>query len=86
MVFSPTGTTGTGYDQSANKKQLMNHFKSFDASVLRMLEKTPDDTIRLWDLLDMELQPSVVKDRAVLIGDAAHPFLPRESLRSTNVP
>ena len=68
----------TGYDQSANKKQLLNHFKDFSAPVLRMLSMAPDDNVKLWDLLDMELQPSLIKGKAVLIGDAAHPYLPRE--------
>lgn len=40
-----------------------------------MLELAPEESIKLWDLLDMELQPSFIKEKAVLIGDAAHPFL-----------
>lgn len=32
----------------------------------------------LWDLLDMELLPNLIKGKALLIGDAAHPFLPRK--------
>lgn len=74
MFSSPAAT---GYDQSANKKQLLGHFDGFAPSVLRMLDKTPEDAIKVWDLLDMELQASLIKDRGVLIGDAAHPFLPR---------
>lgn len=77
MSSSSSGLTG--YDQSANKKQLMDHFKAFAPSVLRMLDKTPEDAVKLWALSDMELQPNLFKDNAVLIGDAAHPFLPRES-------
>lgn len=56
----------------------MDHFRHFSPSVLRMLDKTPEDSVKLWDLLDMDLQPSLIKDKAVLIGDAAHPFLPRK--------
>lgn len=69
----------TGYDQAANKKQLMDHFRTFAPSVPKMLDKTPKDSVKLWDLLDMELQPSLINKRALLIGDAAHPFLPRKS-------
>ncbi|KAJ4387129.1 hypothetical protein N0V93_007718 [Gnomoniopsis smithogilvyi] len=66
----------TGYDQTANKKQLMGHFRNFSPAVLRMLDKAPENSVKVWDLLDMDLQPSLIKDRALLIGDAAHPFLP----------
>lgn len=68
----------SGYDQSVDKKQFMSHFTSFAAPVQRMLELAPEESIKLWDLLDMELQPSFIKEKAVLIGDAAHPFLPCE--------
>lgn len=69
----------TGYDQRANKTQLIGHFKSWSEPVLRLLDTAPDDGVMLWDLLDMELLPNLIKGKAVLIGDAAHPFLPRES-------
>lgn len=69
----------TGYDQRANKKQLIGHFKSWSEPVLRLLDTAPDDGVMLWDLLDMELLPDLIKGKAVLIGDAAHPFLPRKS-------
>lgn len=68
----------TGYDQLANKKQLIGHFKSWSEPVLRLLDTAPDDGVMLWDLLDMELLPNLIKGKALLIGDAAHPFLPRE--------
>lgn len=72
------GTDVTGYDQLANKKQLIGHFKSWSEPVLRLLDTAPDDGVALWDLLDMELLPNLIKGKALLIGDAAHPFLPRE--------
>lgn len=68
----------TGYDQLANKKQLMSHFTSWSEPVQHLLEMAPDDGVMLWDLLDMELLPDLIKGKALLIGDAAHPFLPRE--------
>lgn len=68
----------TGYDQLANKNQLIGHFKSWSEPVLRLLDTAPDDGVALWDLLDMELLPNLIKGKALLIGDAAHPFLPRK--------
>lgn len=56
----------------------MSHFEDFAPAVLRMLDKASEDCVKLWDLVDMELQPSLIKHKAVLIGDAAHPFLPCE--------
>lgn len=82
VAFAPRGEVGeikkdvTGYDQRANKKQLIDHFKSWSEPVLRLLDTAPDDGVMLWDLLDMELLPNLIKGKALLIGDAAHPFLP----------
>lgn len=45
-----------------------------------MLEMAPEDGVKLWDLLDMELEQTLIKGKAVLVGDAARPFLPRECL------
>ncbi|ROW14080.1 hypothetical protein VPNG_04104 [Cytospora leucostoma] len=67
---------GTGHDQKANKELLLSHSASLPTPLLRMLEKVPPENIKLWDLLDMELLPSFINGKAVLIGDAAHPFLP----------
>ncbi|KAL1641007.1 hypothetical protein SLS58_006449 [Diplodia intermedia] len=84
IAFVPTAEVGrverglSGYNQSANKGKLIEHFDGFSEPVMRMLDKAPADDVMLWDLLDMEVLPSFVKDRAVLIGDAAHPFLPCE--------
>ncbi|KAK7721241.1 hypothetical protein SLS64_001537 [Diaporthe eres] len=82
VAFAPREEVGeikkdvTGYDQRANKKQLIDHFKSWSEPVLRLLDTAPDDGVMLWDLLDMELLPNLIKGKALLIGDAAHPFLP----------
>ncbi|KKY38259.1 putative monooxygenase fad-binding protein [Diaporthe ampelina] len=82
VAFAPREEVGeikkdvTGYDQLANKKQLKSHFESWSEPVLRLLDTAPDDGVMLWDLLDMELLPNLIKGKALLIGDAAHPFLP----------
>ncbi|POS81106.1 salicylate hydroxylase [Diaporthe helianthi] len=82
VAFVPRDEVGeikkdvTGYDQRANKRQLIDHFKSWSEPVLRLLDTAPDDGVMLWDLLDMELLPKLVRGKAHLIGDAAHPFLP----------
>lgn len=80
--FVPTQEVGpiqkglSGYNQSANKGKLVKHFDGFSSPVIKMLEKAPEDEVMLWDLLDMEVLPSWVNGKTVLLGDAAHPFLP----------
>lgn len=82
IAFVPTAEVGpvqkglSGYNQSANRGKLIHHFEGFSSPVIRMLEKAPADEVMLWDLLDMEVLPSFVKGRVLLLGDAAHPFLP----------
>lgn len=35
-------------------------------------------SLKVWTLLDMDRIPRWFKGKVVLLGDAAHPFLPRE--------
>lgn len=48
------------------------HFPNFAKKLLSNACADP----RPWQLFDMDSIPHYVKDRAALIGDAAHPFLP----------
>lgn len=50
--------------------------EGFSPAVHKMLEKAPDDDIKIFDLLDMEVLPTWIRGRTALLGDAAHPFLP----------
>ncbi|KAB2575981.1 Monooxygenase FAD-binding protein [Lasiodiplodia theobromae] len=78
-AFVPVGEVGEiqpGWNQSGNKDKLLSSFASFAPSVKKMLEKVPDGTVAVWDLLDMEVLPTWINGRVALIGDAAHPFLP----------
>ena len=57
-------------------KKMIEVFKSFDPAVLSLIGKADASTLRVWKLLDMATMPSWTSERLVLIGDAAHPFLP----------
>jgi 2-polyprenyl-6-methoxyphenol hydroxylase-like FAD-dependent oxidoreductase len=46
--------------------------------VLALLDLVDVSELKLWTLLDMDRISTWHKDRLVLLGDAAHPFLPRE--------
>ncbi|PSR77385.1 hypothetical protein BD289DRAFT_456675 [Coniella lustricola] len=82
VAIVPTAEVGeikrgrTDYDQVANKMQLKAHFAHFAQPIQQLLDMVPDDGIRLYDLFDMEDLPSLIRDKAVLIGDAGHPFQP----------
>jgi hypothetical protein len=53
-------------------------FQHFDSALLALFRKADPASLKVWKLLDMEILPSWVKGKLALLGDAAHPFLPRE--------
>lgn len=46
---------------------------------MALLDKVEEDTLKVWELLDMEPLPTWVNEKLALLGDAAHPYLPRKS-------
>ncbi|KAH7044522.1 FAD binding domain-containing protein [Macrophomina phaseolina] len=71
------GNIEQGWSQDANKENMVKLFsEGFSPAVHKMLEKAPDDDIKIFDLLDMEVLPTWIRGRTALLGDAAHPFLP----------
>lgn len=42
-------------------------------------------SLKVWKLLDMEVLPNWVKGKLALLGDAAHPFLPRKPAEMCNL-
>ncbi|EKG16284.1 Monooxygenase FAD-binding protein [Macrophomina phaseolina MS6] len=65
-----------GWGQAANKEKLLNSFSSFPSHIRALLEKAPEDSVQAWNLLDCPEVKRWTRGRAVLLGDAAHPFLP----------
>lgn len=65
-----------GWDQAIGKETLLDVYKKYDPQVRKILAKADPETLKIWPLLDMETLPTWVDHRLVLIGDAAHPFLP----------
>lgn len=45
----------------------------------RILEQAKED-FKVWELMDMKNLDTWTSDRLVLLGDAAHPFLPCKTL------
>jgi 2-polyprenyl-6-methoxyphenol hydroxylase-like FAD-dependent oxidoreductase len=58
---------------------MLRSFQSWGPGPLRTLEKAAEDDLKVWELMDMENLDSWTDESLVLIGDAAHPFLPCKS-------
>jgi 2-polyprenyl-6-methoxyphenol hydroxylase-like FAD-dependent oxidoreductase len=56
---------------------LLKLFKEFNPVVLTILDQVEPESLKLWTLLDMDKLPTWINDKLALLGDAAHPFLPR---------
>jgi len=67
-----------GWHQQGNKQRMLEMGSNFAPQVQALLEKAPEDTLKLWTLLDMDKLPTWTVDRMALLGDAAHPFLPHQ--------
>ncbi|KKK11821.1 FAD binding domain protein [Aspergillus rambellii] len=66
------------WGQSGNLEKMLQIFSAFDPAVLNLLSKADPNSVRVWKLLDMEEIPQWHNERLVLLGDAAHPFLPHQ--------
>jgi len=68
---------GDAWQQSGEKARLLQIFESFGENVAAILNMVEDP--KIWTLLDMDKMPHFVHQKFAVLGDAAHPFLPRES-------
>lgn len=57
----------------------MDMYSEFGPAVHDLLELADEENVKVWTLLDMKRIPTWYKNKLVLMGDAAHPFLPRTS-------
>ena len=71
-------TKQPGWSTEANKIKLLEVYKDFDPSLIALLDKAEAKSLKAWELLDMDVLSTWVNDRLALLGDAAHPFLPRK--------
>ncbi|CAI6306165.1 unnamed protein product [Periconia digitata] len=66
------------WQNTGHLDKLLEVYKDFDPALLALLGKASEDTLKVWELLDMEQLPTWTEDRLALIGDAAHPFTPHQ--------
>ena len=73
---SLSDASGKGYNDAVSKKKLLDVYQDFDSRLLKIFQMADSSSLKLYPLFDMEPLPTFVRDRMVLVGDAAHPFTP----------
>jgi 2-polyprenyl-6-methoxyphenol hydroxylase-like FAD-dependent oxidoreductase len=71
------------WQNQGNISKMLEVFKDFEPAMIKLLSMADEETLKVWELLDMDQMPSWTEGKLVLIGDAAHPFTPRELTSST---
>ncbi|KKY16308.1 putative fad binding domain protein [Diplodia seriata] len=66
------------WNRAGRKSKLLEVFNKFDPDLVTLLDKAEDDTLKVWELLDMEPLQTWVNEKLALLGDAAHPYLPHQ--------
>jgi 2-polyprenyl-6-methoxyphenol hydroxylase-like FAD-dependent oxidoreductase len=67
------------WNQQGHLGKMLEVYKDFAPSIVKLLSMADEETLKVWELLDMETLPTWTDGRLVCIGDAAHPFTPRRS-------
>lgn len=79
--ISSENPDSTDWQNTGHLHKLLEVYADFDPALLKLLGKADEDSLKVWELLDMEQLPTWADGRLALIGDAAHPFTPRKSPR-----
>ncbi|KAF2132052.1 FAD/NAD(P)-binding domain-containing protein [Dothidotthia symphoricarpi CBS 119687] len=68
---------GSGdWQNTGNIDKMLEVYKNFEPAALKLLSMADEESLKVWELLDMEKLPTWTEQKLVLIGDAAHPFTP----------
>ncbi|KAK8160895.1 hypothetical protein BKA80DRAFT_332551 [Phyllosticta citrichinensis] len=80
VCIHPTEESGAKKEgkRGLKKSKLLEIYKSFDPDMIALLDKAQEETLKVWELLDMLPLETWINDRLALLGDAAHPFLPHQ--------
>ena len=69
---------GDSWSRQASKDTMKKVFATFEPRVQALMDLAEPESLKAWSLLDMEMLPTFIHGHVVLLGDAAHPFLPRK--------
>lgn len=75
---SSSDTDRDSWQQEGSKSRMLKIFSSFGEQVLAILKLVDESKLKTWTLLDMGKMPTFVHERFAVLGDAAHPFIPRK--------
>lgn len=64
-----------GWQMAGDKQCIVQGFSEFNPAVQAII-RSADQSLKVWDLYDMDAPSTWVKGHAALLGDAAHPFQP----------
>jgi 2-polyprenyl-6-methoxyphenol hydroxylase-like FAD-dependent oxidoreductase len=70
--------TSDDWDTQATHKMLLDVYQEFAPAAKALIAKADAASLKSWRLLDLPVLPTWSHARLVLIGDAAHPFLPHQ--------
>lgn len=76
--INPNEPGSSDWQNQGNIDKMLEIYKDFEPAVLKLLSMADEETLKVWELLDMEQLPTWTHEKLVLIGDAAHPFTPRK--------
>ena len=73
-----TDASGGDWQAKGSKEVMAGIYEKFAPAVRAVMAHADPEKIKLYPLMDMEPLPKWTTGRLALIGDAAHPFLPRK--------
>ncbi|OQE29848.1 hypothetical protein PENSTE_c002G06657 [Penicillium steckii] len=68
-------TQSDGWQAVGDKQSILQGFSEFTPAVQNIIQSA-DQSLKVWDLYDMDPLATWVKGHTALLGDAAHPFQP----------
>lgn len=74
------GEDSSDWQTTGHMDKMLEIFKEFHPAIVKLLSMADQDTLKVWELLDMDQLPTWTEGHLVCIGDAAHPFTPRQYL------
>ncbi|CAD6444404.1 c1a33375-090d-474d-9fdd-7c37d094d636 [Sclerotinia trifoliorum] len=87
-TLSGSEKNAEGWGKGGNVENLLKIYEGWDEDMLELLKMarspiSPDEnttgSLKVWRLLDMYPLPNFAKESLVLLGDAAHPYLPHQA-------